>query len=86
MLTEQTGLERWPETLDWLHDRVAHRFCRPEVRRRVRRYLAELLGEVGRKNGWRMAEHVGERGPRGVQRLLDGSRWDAGAVRDDLGA
>ena len=86
MITEQTGLERWPEALDRLHDRVGHRFLRPEVGRRVRRYLAGLLGEVGRKNGWRMAEHVGERGPRGVQRLLDGSRWDAAAVRDDLGA
>jgi len=39
---------------------------------------------VERKNGWQLAEHLGERDPRGVQRLLDAAQWDADAVRDDL--
>ena len=29
-----------------------------------------LLGNVGRKNGWQLAEHAGERTPDGLQRLL----------------
>jgi hypothetical protein len=30
-----------------LHERIAHRFGRAEVRARVRRYLAGLLGRLG---------------------------------------
>jgi SRSO17 transposase len=32
-----------------------------------------------------MAEAIGERDPQGVQRLLNSAKWDADAVRDDLG-
>src|SRR4051794_7953664 len=67
-----------------LHARVAGRFARPEVRARARRYLAGLLGRVERKNGWQLAEAVGETGPQGVQRLLNAATWDAEGVRDDL--
>jgi SRSO17 transposase len=67
-----------------LHERLAHRFGRVEVRARVRRYLAGLLGRVERKNGWQLAEATGELGPQGVQRLLNGAVWDVEAVRDDL--
>ena len=31
-----------------------------------------------------MAEHLGEAGPQGVQRLLNAADWDVDAVRDDL--
>jgi SRSO17 transposase len=69
-----------------LHARVAGRFARPEVRARARRYLAGLLGRVERKNGWQLAEALGEAGPHGVQRLLNAATWDAEGVRDDLRA
>jgi SRSO17 transposase len=77
---------RWAAGLDALHGRIAHRFRRAEVRERARRYLAGLLERVERKNGWQLAERLGERHPRGVQRLLDAAQWDADAVRDDLRA
>jgi SRSO17 transposase len=54
------------------------------VRARVRAYLAGLLSRVERKNGWQVAEQLGESGPQGVQRLLNRAHWDADAVRDDL--
>jgi SRSO17 transposase len=79
-----TVLENWPEYLEDLHARIARRFRRPEVRERVRRHLAGLLGDARRKNGWQMAEATGEARPRGTQRVLGGSRWDAEAIRDDL--
>jgi SRSO17 transposase len=79
-----TTLTRWSEALADLHARIAHRFRRPEVRERVGRYLTGLLGRLERKNGWQLAEAVGEQEPRGVQRLLHGAVWDADAVRDDL--
>src|SRR5947209_3629197 len=74
----------WTATLDAVHARIAPRFARAEARTRVRRYLEALLATVERKNGWQLAEHLGEAGPQGVQRLLNGADWDAEAVRDDL--
>ena len=44
-----------------------------------------LLGRVERKNGWQLAEAIGEADPRGLQRLLNAAKkWDADPVRDDL--
>src|SRR5947199_2004860 len=74
----------WAATLDALHARIAPRFARAEARIRVRHYLEALLAPVERKNGWQLAEHLGESGPQGVQRLLNAADWDADAVRDDL--
>jgi hypothetical protein len=55
------------------------------VRELVRSYLIGLLGWVGRKNGWQLAEAIGETDPQGVQRLLNSAKWDAETtVRDDL--
>ena len=76
----------WREDLDALHARIAPQFQRPEVRARVGRVLAGLLDPVERRNGWQLAEALGERSPDGVQRLLRTARWDADAVRDDLRA
>jgi len=76
----------WAAALDGLHARIAPRFRRSEARARARRYVVGLLGPVARKNGWQLAEHLGEAGPQGVQRLLNGADWDADAVRDDLSA
>jgi SRSO17 transposase len=53
-------------------------------RRRSLAYLKGLLSHIERKNGWQLAEEAGERTPDGMQRLLNASRWDADAVRDDL--
>jgi SRSO17 transposase len=76
--------DRWTATLDAIHTRIAPRFARAEARTRVRRYLDALLAPVERKNGWQLAEHLGEAGPQGVQRLLNAADWDGDAVRDDL--
>src|SRR3954467_1150016 len=72
--------DAWAE----LHARIADRFARSEARERAGRYLAALLGRLERKNGWQLAEAMGEAGPRGVQRLLSAATWDADGVRDDL--
>ncbi len=37
------------------------RFARAEPRRRARAYLRGLLGNAERKNGWQLAEDLGER-------------------------
>ena len=83
-MTTREEIEGWRAGLDTLHARIAGRFRRSETRERAKRYLAGLLDRVERKNGWQLAEHLGESGPQGVQRLLNAAGWDADAVRDDL--
>jgi SRSO17 transposase len=77
-------VEEWAGELEALHVRTAPRFERAEPRRRSLAYLKGLLSHVEHKNGWQLAEEAGERTPDGIQRLLNASRWDADAVRDDL--
>src|ERR687893_1261497 len=72
--------------VDAVHARSAARFRRAKTRVGARRYLAGLLAPVERKNGWQLAEYLGEVGPQGVQRLLNAADWDAEVVRDDLRA
>jgi SRSO17 transposase len=83
-MTTSEEISGWRAGLDDLHARIAPRFRRSEARERAKRYLAGLLDRVERKNGWQLAEHLGEAGPQGVQRLLNAADWDADAVRDDL--
>jgi len=80
------ALARCAEALADVHARIGHRFARSEARERAGCYLAGLLDRVERKNGWQLAEAMGEVGPRGVQRLLAAATWDADGVRDDLRA
>jgi SRSO17 transposase len=81
---QPAAIERWSERFEELHQRVGRRFARSEARDRAKRYLLGLLGRVERKNGWQLAEALGENDPQGVQRLLNSAKWDAEAVRDDL--
>ena len=74
----------WAAGLEAVHARIAGRFVRAEPRRRVLAYLRGLVGNVGRKNGWQLAEHAGEATPDGMQRLLATAGWDPDLVRDDL--
>src|SRR5437660_12710931 len=67
-----------------LTGRIGAYFWRAEVRRRVGHYLQGLLASVERKNGWQMAEELGEANAHGVQRLLEEADWDEEAVRDEL--
>jgi SRSO17 transposase len=77
-------VDQWSGELDRLHARIADRFTRSEPRRRARQYLSGLVAGLDRKNGWTLAEQVGEISPNGMQRLLRWADWDIDAVRDDL--
>ena len=78
--------EGWSRELEALAARIAPRFSRAEPRRRALAYLRGLLSPLERKNGWQLAEAVGDATPDGVQDFLARMRWDAEAVRDDLRA
>jgi SRSO17 transposase len=82
----QAEVASWTAGWEEIQERIGPCFARSEQRQRVRRFVGGLLSPVERKNGWQPAEHAGEARPYGMQRLLAGAKWDAGAVRDDLRA
>jgi SRSO17 transposase len=75
----------WADEVDAVvGERIGRHFARSEPRRRAIGYVRGLLGDAERKNGWQLAEHLGDPTPDGVQHLLARADWDADAVRDDL--
>ena len=83
---ELSLISQGAQALAELSVRIGTRFGRAEVRKRVGPYLRGLLTSVERKNGWQMAEELGDPDAHGVQRLLAEADWDEEAVRDDLRA
>src|SRR5512142_1448756 len=83
---EPSLFEQGEQVLNELTRRIGGHFRRAEVRKRVGHYLQGLLAELPRKNGWQMAEELGEANAHGVQRLLEEADWDEEAVRDELRA
>jgi SRSO17 transposase len=74
----------WADELNILSHRIAPRFARAEPRRQAEGYLKGLFSPIRRKNGWQLAEIVGDKTPDGIQRLLNTAVWDVAGVRDDL--
>ena len=81
---ELSVISQGANVLAELSGRIGSHFRRAEVRKRVGCYLQGLLAPVERKNGWQMAEELGEANAHGVQRLLEEADWDEEAVRDEL--
>jgi SRSO17 transposase len=77
-------LDVWANHFTAFHARFASLFDRSEPREQARKYLRGLLSTAERKNGWPLAEIVGDATPDGTQRLLYSARWDADAARDRL--
>lgn len=74
----------WAADFEAFHARFAGYFARREPREQVVKYVHGLLSSVKRKNGWQIAEAVGDSDPQPTQRLLYSATWDADAVRDEL--
>ena len=64
--------------------RIGPRFARLGSRRQAGQYLQGLLGQAQRKNGWQLAETLGQSNPYRLQQFLYRAKWDADEVRDDL--
>ena len=77
--------ERAAAILTELHARLESCFARPEPYVQARKYMAALMSDLPRKNGWTVAEHAGDATPDRTQRLLNHAVWDneraAGVVR-----
>jgi SRSO17 transposase len=79
-------LNEWAEEFEAFHARFAPIFGRKEPREQAQKYIRGLLAPVERKNGWQLAEAVGEAIPDSTQRMLYLSRWEADEARDELEA
>ena len=77
---------RWLAGLDEVLGCVAGRVVRVEPRLRMRRFVVGMMAGLPRTNCWTLAEHAGEAGPRGMQRLLSSASWDADALLGDVRA
>ena len=75
---------RWAAAFEHLCQRIHHLFERREARLRAKKYLYGLLSSVKRKNGWQIAEEVGESAPYNIQHLLDRAKWDCDGLRDEV--
>jgi SRSO17 transposase len=72
----------WRAELEALLARFGRLFVRSEPREQAGRYLEGLLGPVKRKNGWQLAEAIGDARPWRTQRVLSHVLWDEEAARD----
>src|SRR3954447_22462789 len=79
-----TAIAAWTEDFAALLAQIGPRFARSEARRHAADYLQGLLSHTARKNGWQLAETVGDATPYGIQQFLYRAVWDPDAVRDDL--
>ncbi|MBE8516050.1 transposase [Amycolatopsis sp. H6(2020)] len=64
--------ERAVTSLGVLHGRLRSCFVRRRPFEQAGKYMTGLMSDLPRKNGWTIAEHVGDR----TQRLLNHAVWD----------
>jgi SRSO17 transposase len=79
---EYDGVLGWREALAELQERLGELFGRTEARRQAGRYFEGLLSAVERKNGWQLAEQIGDARPWRTQRVLSRAVWAAAMARD----
>lgn len=78
--------EVWTAAFEKLSQQIRRSFIRPETHQHALTYVRGLMSDVSRKNGWQVAEAMGEGTPYAMQHLLDRARWDPDGVRDALRA
>lgn len=59
-----------------LHQRLKPCFARTRPYAQAGKYIAALMSDLPRKNGWTIAEHTGDTTPDPTQRLLNHAVWD----------
>lgn len=61
-----------------LHQRLRPCFARTRPYDQAGKYIAALMSDLPRKNGWTIAEYTGDTAPDPTQRLLNHAVWDHG--------
>ena len=76
----RADLDVWGSELESVFARMHPLFYRTEPRRHAEQYVRGLLAPLERKNGWTIAEYVGELEPKALQRFVNLSPWDVDAL------
>lgn len=76
----RADLDVWESELESMLGRIRPLFYRVDSKRHAEQYVRGLLSPIQRKNGWTIAEYSGESEPKALQRFLNLSPWDAGAL------
>lgn len=79
-------VQGWDEEFQEFFLRFSRRFGRVETRWQARKYLRALMAPLERRNGWTLAEQVGDGTPDSMQALLCSPCFDRDKVRDDVRA
>ena len=74
-------VQGWDEEFQEFFLRFSRRFGRVETRWQARKYLRALMAPLERRNGWTLAEQVGDGTPDSMQALLCSPCFDRDKVR-----
>lgn len=77
-------VQEWADEFEIFWQQAGKCFRRHDLRYWAQGYVQGLLGRIDRKNGWQLAEYLGDETPHGIHRLLDRASWNAADVRDEL--
>jgi SRSO17 transposase len=64
--------------------RIGPCFARIQPRLQAGKYIDALMSDLVKRNGWSIAEHIGDRTPDRCQRLLNHAVWDTVAVMGEV--
>ena len=80
---ELEQIEGWQEEFNRLHARLRPHTARSRTHDQMKLHLEGVLGKAERRNGWHLAEAVGDQSPYAMQHLLARSSWDVEGVREE---
>jgi hypothetical protein len=75
---------RTARTAGELLERLRSCFVRTQTWQHARRYVSALVSEIPKRNGWTIAQQVGDRTPDRTQRLLNRAVWDGQAAMSQV--
>jgi SRSO17 transposase len=70
------------EEMDKLMDQIGPVFATISGREQAKKYILGLMSPIERKNGWQMAESLGQKTPYAIQQFLYRGQWSADQLRD----
>jgi SRSO17 transposase len=65
------------ESVAELMEKISHNFSDRRGRQLARQYIIGLMSGIERKNGWQLAEALGQNTPYAIQQFLYRGVWNA---------
>lgn len=76
--------ESWEAAYSLFWSKFDNCFSYAKTAVRARDYVRGLMSGIERKNGWQLAEFIGDEAPYAVQNFLSRAIWDSDKARDQL--